>query len=228
MRIVILCIFMILLGACAEPKLHPSQCDDKESCEKAFTSLLDSESSKKNDEDSWNFFKAIEYAIKACDFGSGEGCMFAGVFHEKTQRMFDFDLSTSPEKAKQEKLFSETFAEHLYEHFGIKPDVAKARGYYEKAIALGFFEAYIPLGSLYLRGVGVKQNFLKAKEYFSKACDKGFNGSEEACEASGLIYRHGGEGVKKDINKAIDFYKKVVILVVLEVAKAVRLWGYCI
>jgi uncharacterized protein len=60
------------------------------------------------------------------------------------------------------------------------------------------------LGLLYVRGLGVAQDYAKARELFEKAADKG---DATAMANLGLIYRS-GLGVAQDSSKAREWYQK--------------------
>jgi len=57
---------------------------------------------------------------------------------------------------------------------------------------------------MYIKGQGVKQDGIKATEYYTKACDGGI---ANACRKVGDIYTH-GSGVKHDDIKAAKYYTK--------------------
>lgn len=144
MRCLYFVICMIMLGACVNPEPPLPPCDDKESCEKAITLLFDSKFSEKK------FIKVIEYATKACDLSGSESCIFLGKLHQDS-----YESYFQKELAKLAKR-------------NIVLDYHKAKVFYEKAISYGAFEAYIYLGSLYLRGIGVEQNDTKGIEFLLK------------------------------------------------------------
>ena len=56
------------------------------------------------------------------------------------------------------------------------------------------------LGDLYYNGEGVKQDYKKTNDLWSKACEMG---EAEGCSALGDLYY-----VMKDYNKAMEFYGK--------------------
>ncbi len=60
------------------------------------------------------------------------------------------------------------------------------------------------LGAAYFKGTGVKQDYVKAVEFFQKACDLD-EGS--GCTNLGIAYEY-GKGVRKSINKALKYYGK--------------------
>ena len=66
-------------------------------------------------------------------------------------------------------------------------------------------ESCINLGALYERGEeGVKQDYKKANELFSKSCDLGFG---SGCYDLGILYTN-GQGVKQDKSMAKEYFGK--------------------
>ena len=59
-------------------------------------------------------------------------------------------------------------------------------------------------GYLYSVGLGVKQDYKKAIDYYKKACDMGDTG---ACNNYGGMF-YDGEGVEQNYTKAVELYKK--------------------
>jgi beta-lactamase hcpA len=53
------------------------------------------------------------------------------------------------------------------------------------------------LGAFYQLGQGIKQDYKKASELFSKACDMGYG---ESCVMLGFLYNN-GQGVEQDYKK---------------------------
>ncbi len=66
----------------------------------------------------------------------------------------------------------------------------------------------ISLGLAYANGQGVKQDWSKAKKYFSKACDLN---EGRGCTLLGLLYNN-GQGVKQDYLKAKKYFSKACSL----------------
>lgn len=60
------------------------------------------------------------------------------------------------------------------------------------------------LGKYYHNGLGVRQSYEKALQYWKKACDLGNGGG---CFLTGGAY-YNGKGVKKDLKTAIKFFAK--------------------
>lgn len=88
---------------------------------------------------------------------------------------------------------------------GVEQDYTKAKANFELAIKHKEYKyALWRLGKMYLHGVGVDQNYHKAKDLFLRAdaLDEGNSQFELA-----HIYEY-GKGVKKDIDKALEYYKK--------------------
>ncbi|TLU88235.1 MAG: sel1 repeat family protein [Chlorobium sp.] len=65
-------------------------------------------------------------------------------------------------------------------------------------------DAEFNLGHMYFSGWGVKQNYMKAMEWYKRASD---NGSAKAQNAIGVLYEY-GLGVDKDSAEASAWYKK--------------------
>ena len=61
------------------------------------------------------------------------------------------------------------------------------------------------LGFLYMNGEGVKQNYSKAKRYYSKACDLN---DKSGCYMLGVFYEYGSGGLEQDHAKAKHYYSK--------------------
>ena len=60
------------------------------------------------------------------------------------------------------------------------------------------------LGLAYYLGRGVRQDYKKANELFSKGCDLGFG---SGCYDLGILYTH-GQGVKRDKSTAKEYFGK--------------------
>ncbi len=60
------------------------------------------------------------------------------------------------------------------------------------------------LGDFYYKGKGLKQDYLEAANYYTKACANGYLGG---CSALASMYEM-GQGISKDIAKATDLYAK--------------------
>ena len=85
------------------------------------------------------------------------------------------------------------------------------RGYTRSAIAnydiacfRGDLQGCMLLGTMYLNGDGVLQNYFKARDYFKLGCE-GTQGI--ACYQLGSLYLN-GHGVRKDILMAKKYYQK--------------------
>ena len=60
------------------------------------------------------------------------------------------------------------------------------------------------LGNLYSSGQGVKQDYKKARELYSKACDIGH---VDGCYNLGVLYLN-GQGVRQDKRRAKEYFGK--------------------
>lgn len=72
--------------------------------------------------------------------------------------------------------------------------------------AKGQDRAQFYLGWLYERGVGVQQDYAKAREWYEKAMQ---NGSGSATARMGMLYEH-GLGVKKDYGLAVSYNQRAI------------------
>lgn len=88
----------------------------------------------------------------------------------------------------------------------MKPDYPLALKWLQQSDALGLPQAAYMLGKMYVSGIGVEKNPVKAVELFEKAAAKG---SVEAMTALGQMYSvDHGIIFPHDYQKAVDWYKK--------------------
>ena len=80
----------------------------------------------------------------------------------------------------------------------------KAISIFENLASKGDAEAQYALGLIYADGEGVKQDYIKAKEWYTKSANKGF--AEAQYNLGGIYFN--GKGVKQDYRQAIYWYKK--------------------
>ena len=83
-----------------------------------------------------------------------------------------------------------------------------ANFWYEKWIYFNYSMCFNNLGSLYLNGQGVEQDYKRAFELFEKAAELE---SDYGMSSLAFLYEN-GYGVNMDINKAIDLYKEAAEL----------------
>lgn len=88
------------------------------------------------------------------------------------------------------------------------PDYHAARGWFEKAAKRGFPKAQFYMGDLYDRGLGVRQDFVRAAEWYRVAA--GFGRSPESEFALGELFYY-GRGVPQQYDVAITWYRKAAI-----------------
>ncbi len=70
----------------------------------------------------------------------------------------------------------------------------------------GYSQAQFRLGWIYERGIGVAQDFAKAREWYAKAMA---NGNADALARMGLLYEF-GLGVEKSFDKAAEYYQRAI------------------
>ena len=110
------------------------------------------------------------------------------------------------------KLAKEGSAEHQF-HLGLEyergkrvdKDKKKAKFWYTKAAKQGYAKAQLNLSNIYEK----VDNFRKSVEWLEKACEQ--DDHKEGCFNVAIRY-HQGEGVEKNIEKAIYWYNKAIEL----------------
>ena len=90
--------------------------------------------------------------------------------------------------------------------FGVKQNKSKAFELFLKSSEHGNTFAIYNLGCMYERGFGIEQDYKKAFDCFKKIELKDISGIAQY--KLGEIYEQGLLGVQKDINKAIEYYKR--------------------
>lgn len=98
-------------------------------------------------------------------------------------------------------------AESLYEQ-GMKylksKDYNNAVAYFSKSAENGYSKAQNRLGIMYLKGIGVNQNYTKAYAYFVQ----GYNNNQNKASAYWLGYCfYTGIGINQNLNAAYKFFK---------------------
>lgn len=88
---------------------------------------------------------------------------------------------------------------------GVILSYKKAFELYMKAAALGSARGYKMVANCYMEGIGVEKDVPEAIQCLMKAADKG---DAQAMYLIASIYEDGDEGVKKDLKKAKEWYKK--------------------
>lgn len=77
--------------------------------------------------------------------------------------------------------------------------------WFEKAYAVGYYEAAFHLGHLYLLGKGVTQDFALACQWLEQAAE---HGVMDAAYALGMMY-YNAEGVAQDYGKALAYFNSL-------------------
>ncbi|GGE93290.1 SEL1-like repeat protein [Stappia taiwanensis] len=95
-------------------------------------------------------------------------------------------------------------AVHYTEGNSVKPDLAKAAEYYEKAARAGLAPAQYRLGSLYEKGRGVARDLAKAREWYGRAAEAG---NAKAAHNLAVLYAEGLSG-EPEFRDAAYWFKK--------------------
>lgn len=89
---------------------------------------------------------------------------------------------------------------------GLSRNAARAKEWYEKAVAAGADYAYPYIARLYEEGgPGLEKDYARAKEWYEKAIAAG---DLDGNAAIARLYEEGGPGLEKDWVRACSFYKK--------------------
>ena len=119
------------------------------------------------------------------------------------------DYADKPyDKEKTSEELEKSLYALFYNFYAIRKDINKINDLkdidyktYEKLADKGDNFAQLVIADRYYKGIGVKQDFTKAFEYFSKAS------TTQRCAESALGNMYfKGEGIEKDIQKAIDLW----------------------
>ncbi len=107
--------------------------------------------------------------------------------------------------AKKDNHLAQLRLAEMYENglSGLKRDLALAVKWYQKAAASGLVAAKARLGHIYLEGVGVMQDFKKARQLLNEAAD---DGSAQAQFDLGRMWQQGWGG-EKNVLMAYAYYE---------------------
>lgn len=90
----------------------------------------------------------------------------------------------------------------------IPSDLQKAIQWFTRGSEAGSTDSCLFLGTCYQHGMGVEPDGEKAISYYTRACKPGAPSTEMAVMNIGSIYEEGMEGVEKNPEIAIQWYKK--------------------
>ena len=92
-------------------------------------------------------------------------------------------------------------------------DAGEADAWFTRGVDAGDFTSMIRLGELYLNGIGVEQDYEKARELFERATEREDHVTAEAMTFLGQMYEE-GLGVEADPDQARNWYEKAEAAVV--------------
>ena len=91
---------------------------------------------------------------------------------------------------------------------GLPRNAARAKEWYEKAVAAGDKSSYLRLGRIHeYGGPGLASDYASAKSWYEKAIAAG---DSEGYWSMGWLYQEGGPGLKKNYANAQEWYEKAV------------------
>lgn len=137
----------------------------------------------------------LETAHKACESGDIEACRTLGWYYYNDGNDKVQAAEILAKACEKKDILSCSYAGSIY--YKLK-DFVKAHEHLSKVCgAQGVPKdlkkvetlACVQLGHFYINGRGVRQDFTKAKEYLTKACNSKVS---EACYSLGVLYQNGG------------------------------------
>ena len=147
-----------------------------------------------------NVDTALRYFEKAAAKGDAAAQCCVGQCHTEKGR-YEEAFKWYTKSAAQGYALSECILGLLYEHGeGVKKDIPKAIEWYEKSAAKGHAAAQNGVGDCHFKEGRHEEAF----KWYTKAAAQGYVDAEYNL---GCHYEH-GDGVKKDIPKAIEWYEK--------------------
>ena len=154
------------------------------------------------------------YFEKAAKKGKADAYYYLGMLDE---REYDYYSAKENYEKGVEKGSDLSRLElgNLYENgLGVYPDLEKAIGLYDEAIANGSLEGYCFEGNFYIKGyLNYEDDIDKAFEYLNKAKESEIKDvAADSYLDLGYIYDSGEYGVERDTDKAISCYEKAMEL----------------
>lgn len=152
----------------------------------------------------------LEAAHKECESDNMEACKALGIYYYNDGNDKVQAAEIAAKACEKNNLWFCTSAGEIYHELD---EFIKSREYsskvcgvqnlpseLQKAEAVACFR----LGYLYSNGQGVRQDFQKTRELYTKACNGKYPG---ACYNLGTLY-HNGEGVRQNLATAKEYYGK--------------------
>ncbi|RXJ98180.1 hypothetical protein CRU98_10485 [Arcobacter sp. CECT 8986] len=167
---------------------------------------------RENDKDAiikLDYKEAKKYLEKGVKHRDSECMNLLGVFYKNGYGVKK-DINKAVEYFKPIARYNKYAAYHLAEFYNDKKEYKKAKEYYEISAKKGKASAQIELGILYEKGHGVPKDVEKAVLYYQDAFANENDSDQKGIGAYnvGLVYEYGKGEYKKDIKKAIQWYKK--------------------
>jgi len=137
--------------------------------------------------------------------------LFGGNFSDGLKVLDSGDTSRAfkqfQDLAKSGDVDSQTMLGEMYlDGIGVEQNTKKAYFWIQKAANSSDREAQYLLGFMYENGIEVKQNISQAVTWYEKAASKG---DTMAMYNLAYIYKNGGNGINKDMNRAVSLLQKV-------------------
>ena len=156
-----------------------------------------------------DYAKAREWFEKAAGKGDGNSMGQLGLLYDNGQGVAQDYAKASEwfEKAAHKGAMFKLFMRYIISRSNVIGDYDNTeREYYESKTVdeVSTSMNYNVVGTLYIQGLGVAQDYAKAREWFEKAAGKGY---ANAMTRLGWLYAN-GEGVAQDYAKAREWFEK--------------------
>lgn len=154
-----------------------------------------------------NYEKARKYIEEGVKYGDSDCINLLGIFYQNGYSV-EQDMQKAVQLFESIAPYNRYAAYNLASYYKDQKDYENAFKYYQYSHDGQYASATIELGVLYELGLGVEQDMQKAFDLFLYAYEHKYDKSQKdyAAYKLGLFYQYGKGEIKKDINKAKEWY----------------------
>jgi|TARA_R110002033_G_scaffold9971_4_gene32765 TPR repeat protein len=153
-----------------------------------------------------DYKEALKYLQLGYEHHDEDSAFLLAKFYEK-----GFGVEKNLEKAveyyKRVARSNDSVSNFLGNYYRKRKDYENARKYFSYAARNNYGGSLLDLGVLYEKGLGGKKDIYKAIEYYERAYKNNTSQKDIAAYNLGLVYQYGKDKIKKDIEKAKEWYK---------------------
>lgn len=172
-----------------------------------------------------NFKEALYWYERGAEQGDYASMNNVAAMYEAGEGGIKKDMITAMywyKQAAKENVVAQTNLgkKYYYGNESLKPDYVESLFWFQQAAKQGDIDAQLWIANYYQYGIGVQKNMMTALEKYTdvlttledkynirRADDEIVLLYNRAAYCIGVIYANGGDGVDKDINKAIDYWE---------------------